>query len=186
MPTLKKKASNKINPLQTLKEKKSLVDLLQEELELKGVDFFNTDESGSLNIDTDFLSLPKHITDVTAKDLGEYLNAYTQQKSYMRTLLGWAEMYLEEAKTTYLQKSQNAYRRLSETKMSEKAKEREINSDPEIFPYYEEYMNKQRACRLLELNIASIEDIIFMISREVSRRSGDFMAENRNYNVQRK
>ena len=69
--------------------------------------------------------------------------------------------------------------------MSEKAKERELNSDPDIFPFYETYMDKQRACQLLEFNIANIEDAIFMISREVSRRSGDFSNESRNYNVQR-
>ena len=38
---------------------------------------------------------------------------------------------------------------------------------------------------LLEMNIANIEDAIFMISREVSRRTGDFNNENRNYNVNR-
>lgn len=173
----------KVNPLQKIKERKSYVDSIQEELEDKGVDFF--DPSGSLNIDSDYLTLPAHITDVPAKELGELLNAFTQQKMYMRTLLGWAECYLEEAKREYLKESQQLYKKLSETKMSEKAKERELNSDPDIFPFYETYMDKQRACQLLEFNIANIEDAIFMISREVSRRSGDFSNESRNYNVQR-
>lgn len=173
----------KVNPLQKIKERKSYVDSIQEELEEKGVDFF--DPSGSLNIDSDYLTLPAHITDVPAKELGELLNAFTQQKMYIRTLLGWAECYLEEAKREYLKESQQLYKKLSESKMSEKAKERELNSDPDIFPFYENYMDKQRACQLLEFNIANIEDAIFMISREVSRRSGDFSNESRNYNVQR-
>lgn len=189
MPKLKKhdvkKAPEKVNPVQTLRERKSLADTLQEELELKGVEFFsvNVDNEGSLNIDTDYLILPAHITEVSSKDLGEYLNAYTQQKAYMRTLLGWAELYLEEAKTAYISHSQDAYRTLSESKMSEKSKEREINSNSAIAPYYEEYMSKQKSCRLLELNIANIEDIIFMISREVSRRTGDFKDDMRNMKV---
>lgn len=173
----------KVNPLQKIKERKSYVDSIQEELEEKGVDFF--DLSGSLNIDSDYLTLPAHITDVPAKELGELLNAFTQQKAYMRTLLGWAKVYYDEAQIEYAQKSQDLYRKLSESKMSEKAKEKEINSDPDIFPYYENMMDKQRACYLLEMNIESIEDIIFMISREVSRRTGDFHEESRNYNVQR-
>ena len=44
-----------------------------------------------------------------------------------------------------------------------------------------DYKNK---LRLLGMNILSIEDIIFMLSREVSRRTGDFKEENRNINVE--
>lgn len=183
MKLQKKQQPEKVSPLKTLKEKKSYVDTMQEELELKGVDFF--DPNGSLNIDTDYLSLPANITDCPAKDLGEYLNAFTQQKMYMRTLLGWSECYLEEAQRVYLQESQHLYKKLSETKMSEKAKERELNSDPVIFPFYEKYMDYKKKCMLLELNISNIEDAIFMISREVSRRTGDFNNETRNYNVTR-
>lgn len=183
MKLQKKTQPEKVSPMKALKERKSYVDSMQEELEDKGVDFF--DPNGSLNIDTDYLSLPANITECPAKDLGEYLNAFTQQKMYMRTLLGWAECYLEEAQREYLQESQHLYKKLSETKMSEKAKERELNTDLEIFPYYEKYMDYKKKCMLLELNISNIEDAIFMISREVSRRTGDFNNENRNYNVNR-
>jgi hypothetical protein len=178
-----KKIEGKVNPLKALKEKKSYVDSMQEDLEIKGVNFFEPSENGSLNIDTDYLSLPAHITEVPARDLGELLNAFTQQKMYMRTLLGWAELYLEEAQREYLKESQHLYSKLSETKMSEKAKERELNTDPDIFPFYEKYMDYKKKCMLLELNISSIEEAIFMISREVSRRTGDFNNDTRNYNV---
>lgn len=178
------KEPEKVNPLKSLKERKSYVDSMQQELEDKGVTFFDPSNQ-SLNIDTDYLSLPANITEVPARNLGELLNAFTQQKAYMRTLLGWAKMYYDEAQVKYMQESQSLYKKLSETKMSEKAKEREINTDPEIFPFYEAMMNKQRACYLLEMNIESIEDIIFMVSREVSRRTGDFQEDTRNYNVNR-
>lgn len=182
MPLKKVSAkSDKINPLQVMKERKSLSDSLQEELEEKGVNFFSPESS--LNIDTDYLSLPKNITDVSGKSLGEFLNAYTQQKMYIRTLLGWAECMCEEAKREYASASSDKYRSLADTKMSEKAKDREVNSDPDILPYYEKYMDLQKKCMLLEYNIADIEDAIFMISREVSRRTGDFNNESRNYNV---
>ena len=87
MKLQKKTQPEKVSPmkaLKALKERKSYVDSMQEELEDKGVDFF--DPNGSLNIDTDYLSLPANITECPAKDLGEYLNAFTQQKMYMRTL----------------------------------------------------------------------------------------------------
>lgn len=180
----------KINPKKVLEEKRSYTDSIQDELEQKGVNFFvpnaNIKGDESLNIDEDYLKLPKHITDVDNKSLGEYLNAYTQQKMYMRTLVGWAECMLEEARREYHSASEQVYRELSKTKLSETAKEREVNSNEEILPYYETFMDCKKKLQLLNLNIYSIEDAIFMISREVSRRSGDFDNERRDYNVTRK
>ena len=180
---LKKINQQKMNPKEILKQRKSYADSIQEELELKGVDFFEPSEGGSLNIDKDYLMLPKNITDISAKELGEYLNAYTQQRMYMRTLIGWAECMLEEAKREYFLKSDDKYRELSKTKLSETAKEREINSDPDIYPFYENFMDYKKKLQLLNFNLLSIEDAVFMLSREVSRRTGDFNTENRNYNV---
>lgn len=179
----------KISPKDMLSQKRSYSDTLQEELELKGVDFFvpsGFSEESSLHIDKDYLQLPLHITDVSAKELGEYLNAYTQQKMYMRTLVGWCECLLEDARREYYQASEVKYRELSKTKLSETAKEREVNSDEDILPKYEEFMDCKKKLQLLNLNISSIEDAIFMISREVSRRTGDFNNEYRNDSVQRK
>lgn len=184
---VKKVKREKVNPKGILKEKRSYCDEIHEGLEKQGVNFFKPSETGgSLNIDGDFLSLPKNITDIPAKELGEYLNAYTQQKVYMRTLLGYAELFCEEKRRAYLDASEDIYKSLLGTKLSETAKEREVNSNPDVKPYYEEYIDYKNKVRLLNLNIASIEDVIFLISREVSRRSGDFNEENRNYNVQRR
>lgn len=174
---LKKK--NKVNPKELLK--KNYVDSIQEDLEEKGVDFFCPE--GSLNIDKDYLSLPQNITEVSMRDLGEYLNAFTQQKMYMRTLLGWLELLLEESKREYEMESAFLYKELSESKMAEKSKEREVNTHPKIRPFYEKFRDFANKCSLLEMNISSIEDAIFLLSREVSRRSGDFSNESRNYNV---
>lgn len=176
----------KINPKEMLKQR-SYCDKVQEELESKGVDFFSpSEDGGTLHIDKDYLTLPQEITSISTRDLGEYLNAFTQQKVYMRTLLGYAELYCEEAKRAYLDVSCLMFKDLLNTKLSETAKEREVNSDPEVRPYYEVFIDYKNKVRLLNLNISSIEDIIFLISREVSRRTGDFNEENRNYNVSRK
>ena len=171
----------KLNPLEVLKERKNRGDVLEEELEKKGTVFFSPETN--LDIDEDFLFLPRNITDVSDRDLGEHLNAYTQQKVYMRTLLGWAQCLCDEAREEYYAASHRLYSELSKTKMSEKSKDREVNSDPDVFPYYEKYMDESRKCSLLEMNIANIEDIIFMLSREVTRRNADFANENRVYSV---
>ena len=191
LKTVKKKESetpkNKLNPKEVLQEKRSYCDKVQKELEDKGVDFFRpSEDGGSLHIDKDYLTLPQNITEVSARDLGEYLNAFTQQKMYMRTLVGYAELFAEEARRKYMSASETRYRELLGSKLSETAKEREVNSDPDVLPCYEEYMDYKNKIKLLNFNIQSIEEAIFMLSREVSRRTGDFENERRDYNVQRK
>lgn len=176
---------NKINPKEVLKQRYS--DKVHKELEDQGVDFFKpSEDGGSLNIDKDYLTLPQNITEVSARDLGEYLNAFTQQKMYMRTLVGYAEAFAEESRRDYMTVSETRYKELLGTKLSETAKEREVNSDPEVLPYFEKYMDYKTKIRLLNFNIQSIEEAIFMLSREVSRRTGDYENERRDYNVQRK
>lgn len=188
MSALKKaNKSSKINPKEVLNQRRSYCDTMQEELEEKGVNFFSPNEDGgSLHIDKDYLSLPRSITEVSARDLGEYLNAFTQQKMYMRTLVGYAEMFCEEARREYLSASEARYKELLGSKLTETAKEREVNSDPNVLPYYEKYIDYRNKIKLLNFNILSIEEAIFMLSREVSRRTGDYENERRDYNVQRK
>ena len=181
------KKSSKINPKEVLNQKRNYCDKMQEDLEIQGVDFFKpSEDGGSLHIDKDYLSLPQNITEVSTRELGEYLNAFTQQKVYMRTLVGYAELFCEEARREYQEVSESRYKELLGSKLSETAKEREVNSDPNVKPCYEKYLDYKNKVRLLNYNIASIEDIIFLISREVSRRTGDFNEESRNYNVQRR
>lgn len=190
LKVVKKKESvtpKKINPKAVLQEKRSYCDKVQKELEDQGVDFFRpSEDGGSLHIDKDYLTLPKNITEVSARDLGEYLNAFTQQKMYMRTLVGYAELFCEEARRKYMAVSETRYRELLGSKLSETAKEREVNSDPDVLPCYEKYMDYRNKIKLLNFNIQSIEEAIFMLSREVSRRTGDYENERRDYNVQRK
>ena len=177
----------KINPKEVLQQKRSYSDRVQEELENQGVDFFKpSEDGGSLHIDKDYLSLPQNITEVSARDLGEYLNAFTQQKMYMRTLVGYAELFAEEARREYMAVSETRYRELLGSKLSETAKEREVNSDPNVLPCYEKYMDYKNKIKLLNFNIQSIEEAIFMLSLEVSRRTGDYENERRDYNVQRR
>lgn len=184
---VKNKTPKKVNPKEVLKERKSYCDKVQKELEDQGVDFFRpSEEGGSLHIDKNYLSLPKNITDISAKELGEYLNAFTQQKMYMRTLVGYAELFAEEARRKYMEVSDVRYKEFLGSKLSETAKEREVNSDPNVLPCYEEYMDYRNKIKLLNFNIQSIEEAIFMLSREVSRRTSDYENEDRNYNVQRK
>lgn len=171
----------KINPREM---RQSYLDRIESSLSEKGVVFF--DPTNVLNINEEYLELPAEITEIPSKELGEYLNAFTQQKVYLRTLLGRTELLVEEARRAYYEASEPYYRKYSLDKMSETAKERMITAHPEVKPSYHEYLDCRRKQSLVEYSIANIEDIIFMLSREVTRRTGDFSEESRAYNVGRK
>lgn len=182
---VKKSTPQKLNPKKFYEERKSLLDNLTGELEEKGVEFFRPKElGGKLEIDIDYLTLPKDITEVDSKELGKYLNAFTQQKMYMRTLVGWQEIVVEEAKRDYYLQSHELYSQLSlDKKLSETAKERIINNSEEFRDLFIRYKDEKRKLDLLNYNLMSIEDAIFTISREISRRGSDWETDRRNYNV---
>lgn len=180
-PRKESQESQKINPREM---QKSYMERMEKDLSSKGVVFFDADTN--LNISEEYLELPAEITDVASRELGEYLNAFTQQKVYLRTLCGRIELLVEESRRAYYEASEKLYRKYSLDKMSETAKERMINADPVVKPLYNEYMDCKKKQDLVEYSIANIEDIIFMLSREVSRRTGDFNEESRNYNVGRR
>lgn len=184
MKAVKPKQEQKAGKINPREMHKSYLERIEEGLSKKGVVFFDADTN--LNISAEYLELPPEITEVSSRELGEYLNAYTQQKAYLRTLLGRTELMVEESRRKYLEVSAEPYRRYSMDKMSETAKERIINALPAVQPVYYELEDYRRKKALVEYSIANIEDIIFMLSREVSRRTADFSEESRAYNVERK
>lgn len=175
------KSKEKLNPRELHKK---FLDNLESDLESEGVVFWEVNKN--LNIQEDYLTLPAEITEVPSRELGEYLNAFTQQKMYLRTLCGRVEVQVEDARRKYIKSSEKLYNTLSNGKMSETAKERIINADSTVEPFYYEYREWQQRLNLLSQSIANIEDAIFLLSREVSRRTSDFDDENRNYNVGKK
>lgn len=178
-----KKVNKKINPKDMLK---TYYEEIHTSLDNDGVELVNfvpNEVGGVLNIDKDYLELPLNVTEISTQELGEYLNAYTQQKVYLRSMLGYAEMFVEEARAKYVESSSALYTKFFRSKLSETAKEREVNSDPEVKPYFDNLKDQINRVTLIRHNIESIEDILFMLSREVSRRNSDFSEEIRNYNV---
>lgn len=180
----------KVNPKALKKKKlvveKGLVNKLTEDLEKKGVEFFRTVENGGkLNIDTDYLALPEDLTDLPTNQLGKYLNAFTQQRMYIRTLLSWGEVEAEEHKRKFYDVIHPVYLALTKEnpKMSETAKERIVNNSEEVKPLFLTYKDYKYKVRLIQYNLDNIENAVFLISREISRRSQDYSTENRNENI---
>lgn len=155
---------------------------IEDELKAQGVLLMDTD---NLNIDRDYLVLPKNLTDITTRDLGETLNAFTQQKIFQRTVMSRLELVIESAERRYYDVSALMYEEYSKSKLSEKAKERIINQDPEVKKAHEFLNDKVNQLNMVSKSIANIEDAIFLLSREVTRRNSDFENENRSINVRK-
>ena len=177
----------KLSPKKILEQRKSLADKLTDELHEEGVvQFVPTNmENGTLNIDTDYLTIPSDLTEVPSRDLGKHLNALTQQKAYMRTLSGWQNAYIEEAKRVYYDKYYVVYENLTEEnpKMSEKAKEIMCNNNDFVKEHFLKYRDLQYKLDMIDSTITSLEEFIFLVSREISRRGKDFEEMNRGDNI---
>jgi hypothetical protein len=182
-----RRVSKGINPKKVVKERqKNLVDFISDSVKDKGVVIFTPDTN--LNINNDYLTLPSQLSEVKSRELGDYLNAFTQQQMYMRTLLGWQELVVEQTKREYFDSCNTLYNDLTEKnkKMSETAKERIVNNTPEVKPYFIKYKDAKERLKLMQYSMESIGDAIFLLSREISRKSGDITIEGRNNNVQEK
>ena len=118
------------DPIKALRQKGSYLEKMTGEAEQLDIKFFTRDNG--LNIDNDYLSLPKDITSVPSRDLGRYMNAFTQQKVYMRTMENYAELVAEEARRNYVDVSAPYFSDMFGSKVSETAKEREVNSTVEV------------------------------------------------------
>lgn len=179
--------STKVNPKKIAEERKSLLESITSDLEEQGVpNICPVEQGGVLNIDSDYLILPKDLTDIPSRLLGNYLNSYTQNRMYMRTLIGWQELHLEGAKRRYFDKFVPVYEELCKQKLSETAKELMANNHEDVKDLFLDFKDEKQKLKMLGYSLASIEDAIFLISREISRRGADFNMDNRNENVQRR
>ena len=116
----------------------------------------------------------------TNEEIGEYLNAFTQQKLYARTLLSRIEIQLELSKRRYTEEYDKEYMLLlnSKTYTTEKAKERAINMNESVRSLMYEHSDWKQKAAYMKSYIQDLDDVIFLLSREITRRGMDYMQEN--------
>lgn len=176
----------KVNP-KKIAEERARIYSLDSELEEQGVLFSKPKElGGNLDIDHKYLSIPRDLTEIPSQHLGNYLNSHTQQRAYTRTLIGWQETVVEGAKRDYYDKFVPVYTELSKQKLSETAKDLMTNNHPKVKESFINYRDEKQKLKMIMYSLDSIEDAIFLISREISRRGADHYTESRNDNVSRR
>lgn len=157
-------------------ERKSLLDNIEEALARDNIVIPEYS-----NVDTEYLTLPECITDIEMSELGNYLNAFTQQKIWVRTVIGRTSVLLRERQLFLDEKRAIIFDELP-VKMSVKEKELRLLLDPNLKKVKEELIFYEEKLAILEDIISSLEESIFTISREITRRTKDFDEFNRNEN----
>ena len=139
--------------------------------------FFDND-----NIDNDYLILPPHLDEEEPRNISRFLHAFTQQRIWTRTLLARVGILLREAEDSLDKEKARVFNSLP-VKLSVKEKELALFSDEDCVPMLERLKSIEAKKEMLELYMKNLEDAIFDISREISRRGYDMSSQTRVENV---
>lgn len=177
---LKRKEEPTNNDVAEVNHDGSILDRVENELRYEGIIMFDNS-----NVEDDYLQLPPFLDELQSNELGRYLHTFTQQKIWARTLIARVGALLRE-KEEQLEPHKERVFGAQDKKMSITEKELKLAIDEEAKPIITELKYIQEKYNMLSTYIANLEDAIFDLSREVSRRGGDFKDQNRVENVQRK
>lgn len=132
-------------------------------------------------VSEEYLILPPTITNISDEDLGEYLNAFTQQKNWVLTLVGNLEAEHRELQTIYDEVYAEAY--VNSVWDNVNDKKWAAVTDKKV-KYWRRMLDKvATTLAIAERNLETLDNAIFLLSREVTRRTGLRESEIRNYNV---
>lgn len=153
----------------------TILDIVEKELVRDGIIPFD-----NANVLSDYLKLPSDITEVHSRDLGRFFNTFTQQKVWVRTNLSRVVILSKELESDLDDIRHNVYAELP-VKMSVKEKELQLRDKAEDLIHQINIINSKKI--MLSDYLDSLIDILFVISREISRRSDDWNNETRENNL---
>lgn len=168
----KKKAS-----LEEVKESGSILDRLDKYAEENEVIAFNND-----NMDKEYLILPVYLDEVQSKELSRYFHTFTKQRIWVRTLLSRVGALLRE-KNIALNKLKDEEFSKWPQRMSITEKELKLYNNPETSKILDDLTETQEKYNMLRDYMDNLEDAIFNVSREITRRGADFESNRREDNI---
>lgn len=132
----------------------------------------------------DYLTLPADITNISDQDLGQYLNAFVQQKNWIITLLATLEVEQMDIESTYNDLYSDCYENCPYTNVNDK---KEYANTRKEVRYWSRMLYRANATlRMAERNLETLDNGVFLLSREITRRTGLRDQENWQYNVENK
>ena len=140
---------------------------------------------GNDNVVSEYLQLPADITEVDSRELGRYFSAFTQQKMYVRTVVGRLSAVVRERNGELNGIRSEVYSSLP-AKVSVKEKELLFSTDSRAIDFLNELFAYEEKLRMVVDYLDSLVDAITLISREISRREGDWNNNRREDNINSK
>ena len=175
------KVLKKVEPsekdIEEIDTEESLLDKVEAELAKDAVIMFTNE-----NIDREYMVLPIHLDEVSPTDIGRYLHTITQQRVWVRTLLARVGVLMREANEKLDKEKARIYAD-KPAKMSVTEKELALYEDVKALVILEQIKNISAKYDMLDAYMKNLEDIIFDVSREISRRGMDSCAFGRVENV---
>ena len=165
-----------------MKQIENFLSHTEEYFEEQEVYLFDKDKN-NLSINQDYLKIPANIADLSSYDLVGYLNAFTQQKIYLRTIQSRLEIQKELAQRRYSEVFDAKYKELTNSsKNIPKLRKKNLLIWKKMRYLYYEYRDWQLKLDYIGNCIKSLEEGIFLFSREITRRGDDYSYDNRQFN----
>lgn len=155
----------------------TLLDRVEGDLSEDGIKPFDNEE-----VDNDYLVLPRYIDDVDSRELGRYLNTFTQQKMWTRTLLGRVNVELRECDQQVREVQYQVYSELP-AKMTVKEKDVYVRKDERAEDIMKRYDYLAERQSFLVSYLESLTEGIFNISRAMTNRASDIKSQQREDNA---
>lgn len=174
---MKKPLRRAIRPQKPQAQDTTLLAQVEQGLEDDNIRMF-TDE----NVEDEYLTLPRDITEVPSNELGRYFNAFSQQKMWTRTLIGRVKVNIRQLEQSVSDAKATFFKSLP-TKTSVKEKELLFLQDEDSLEANGELIHLKERLQMLDLYLSNLEDGIFNISREITRRSGDWRDDKREESI---
>lgn len=158
-------------------EKETLLDKIEKDLAKDNIYMPEYSQEAE-----EYLVLPSDLTEVTSKELGKFMHTFTKQKIWIRTVINRTEIVIKDLNRQLDIIKSKIYLDLP-VKMAVKEKELHLLSNTKAEKILEELLHWESKLRVLNDVIISMEEGIFTISREITRRSKDFEEEERGENI---
>ena len=158
----------------------NIADAVEKDLESDGIRLFTNE-----NVDEDYLQLPADLTEVESRELGRYFNAFTQQKMYVRTVVGRVAAIIREKDAELNVLRSEVYSTMN-TKTPLKEKELTFQADPRVQEQLQEIFIYEERLHMAKDYLEGLIDGITLISREISRRGDDWNESRREDNISNK
>lgn len=131
------------------------------------------------NVVEEYLILPQFLTDVESRELGRFFHTFTQQKLWVRTVYSKMNALLMTYQAKLDDRKASLYANLP-ARMSVTEKELSLQRDKEAREILDEIVKLKIRVDILKNYLENLVDGIFDISREITRRGGDFDDDKRN------